>query len=171
MRSFIFLFALACAGCGIFDPRPVEQPALAAAVDPLNFAQILTVTSIRFSKLSYEDLFNAEFVYYDATGIGYDRATELSRLSAIDNHSSYDTFSVAWGLDTNYSDPQSFSRTEPVTIYRKYTAFARPRGGAVINFSGTSRFVLSYLDNNFWTISRWDDGGVPSSPFNPLYKP
>ena len=164
MRVFILLLALACSGCGIFDPRSVETPLqTTVAVDPLNFSQLLAPTSIRFSKLSYEDLFNPDFVYFNATDHESDRTTLLNRLTAIYNHSIYDTFSVAWSLDTNYSDPKVFSLSAPVTIYRNYTAFAKPHGGAIIYYSGTSQFVLTYLEsNNFWTILQWNDGGVPS---------
>lgn len=147
-----------CAGCGVFQPRTAESPDSQAAVNQLEFEDILgNGTNERFSKLAYEDLFSNDFEYISAFDLttAYDKASLINRLRIVEAQYG-DSVRVIWAPDPNRPSPISLDRINPNTLYRIYKVILTAYPPDTI--SGDALFRVGYDDMiNSWRILYWKD--------------
>lgn len=167
LRLATVLLISITAGCSLFTARPVEPP-LGTANDPLNFAEILTCntsTGERFSKLTYNELFNPGYVYETPDGQIQARQAGITRYETIIRK--YDSVAVHWKMQDSTRN-EFFDRNTIVVLNRVYST-TTVRGGILVVKNGSARIELQYYTvKNTWTIIRFVDSDV-NSIFNSLY--
>jgi hypothetical protein len=177
-------------GCGLFSPRDVEQPLASERHDPMSFADILknSNTRIRFSRLDFEDLFNAAFEYIHAEdNESFTKNDMLARLNTVKRL--YPEIIVDWSLADSqenldhetyydYEIPELQNRAytisaEKITVMMDSVSGENDTLHEEIEYSGQAAFKLKYDPNlTAWTILQWNDyplDGTERSFFHPLF--
>jgi len=154
--------------CGIFSPRPVENPISTIPDDPFNFASILWNTGKNFSKLEYTDLFDQSLEYIDINGRVYYKNEVINHLNTTQRRLTVQ--SVVWAKDT--ASPDLVISDTTYIANRIYSVSLVDTLQKTYAFSDKASFKLGYNSTiNAWTIFEWVDKFPGYSVFHPLFSP
>jgi hypothetical protein len=146
----------------MFSSRVVSPPSASTQTDPVNLAQILTLSGKKFAKTDYEDIIHPNFIFMDYYIQSNTRTSFISRLNLIG--SKYDSVSTLWdttGVEINVGDTA-------MTIGRKYQVKIWKSGIETIDSGKVELDLLYYSVKNTWTITQWREQ-TSNSFFNPQY--
>jgi hypothetical protein len=172
---FVLFCALFCASCGIFSPRPAENPTVTAINDPFNFASLLYNTGKTFSRLDYNELFAGDpdgqnIVYSDIEGRQFTKKDLVAHLTQVQQTLSIKT--AIWKPDPQTPD---LSIADTILILNRLdSVVAVDSLSKVLVFAGKASFtVVKNSTINAWTILEWKDNypGPDVSIFHPWYVP
>jgi hypothetical protein len=150
------IFGCIALSCDMFSPRTVESPGSGSSVtDPFRLYSILKYTGEAFSKTSYEDVFDSNFVFIDFNGASSSRGTEIEALHRIVASCKCDSINTVW--DT-CNDVGEIHGDHTLTLCRSYKVTFISATGVTID-SGKTQFDLRESLDNTWTIVRWNEEG------------
>jgi hypothetical protein len=140
----------------MFSPRTVERPSSGSTViDPFRLYSILKYTGEAFSKTSYEDIFDSNFVFTDINSSTYSRAQEIEALKAILALHKRETINTIWDTCNDVGDKHG---DHTLTLCRSFKVTFSSVAGVTID-SGKAQFDLRQSLDNTWTILKWSEEG------------
>lgn len=155
--TMICIIVSCCAiTCDMFSPRIVERPGSGPSItDPFRLYSILKSTGETFSKTSYEDIFDINFMFTDANLSSYGRAQEIEALRKLIAVHRQDSISTVWDTCNGVLEIHG---DHSMTLCRIFKVTFTGASGVVTD-SGKTQFELRQSPDNTWTIFKWSEEG------------
>jgi len=165
LLSCFLIITLVFCSCGLFTPRDAETPEQSVVSDPFNFGSLRWGTD-QFSKVSYQELFDASLNYVDVNGTVFKYSEFLNHLSTMQSKLTIKT--AIWTVDGSSSDIQEGDSLW--ILYRIYQVDAYDAKSIEYTFTApVTMRVWRGATRTEWTIIEFTDKYSGYSVFHPLF--